>query len=203
MCLRCGAGRRQRLLAGFLKEELSKKPTQRILHFAPEVCLTKIIASVPGVDYLSIDIEPEFALMVGDICDLRFKDREFDAVLCSHVLEHVSDDRRAMRELRRVLKADGVAYVMVPQDLERQDTYEDPTVTSEIDREREFGQYDHVRLYGRDFTDRLAEAGFQVQALHTKDIATDQQVKENDLWEDIVYVCRPHEPGSAAETGRL
>jgi SAM-dependent methyltransferase len=179
------------MLAGFLKSALAKRGRSRVLHFAPEVCLTKIMMGVPGVDYLSIDIEPEFALMVGDICDLQFKDGEFDVVLCSHVLEHVSDDRKAMREIRRVLKSDGVAYVMVPQDLERPDTFEDPSITSEEEREKAFGQYDHVRLYGRDFVDRLREAGFAVETLKTADIADEKTILENDLHPDLVYVCKP------------
>lgn len=96
-----------------------------------------------------------------------------------------------MREIRRVLKDDGVAYVMVPQDLERPDTYEDPSITSEEEREKAFGQYDHVRLYGQDFVDRLQEAGFAVEMLQTKDIADEKAILENDLLPDLLYVCKP------------
>ena len=96
----------------------------------------------------------------ADITQIPFVDDSFDVILCSHVLEHVPEDRQAMRELCRVLKPDGWALLLVPISSRRAETYEDATVVAPEDRERLFGQFDHVRIYGRDFKDRLEESGF-------------------------------------------
>ncbi len=191
MCLRCGGGRRQRLMAHFLTSQLKQRPRTRLLHFAPEVSLTRVITRLPNIEYQSIDIAEDVALTQGDIQNLPFAGNTFDVIVCSHVLEHIPDDAKAMGELRRVLTGDGVAYVMVPQDFERATTYEDPTITDPAGRERAFGQDDHVRMYGRDFVDRLTKAGFNVETRRTKEIADEQAIRLGDLWDDVIYVCRP------------
>ena len=111
----------------------------------------------------SADIDSPLADDQVDIMELPYEDDSFDVVICLHVLEHVADDRRAMRELARVLVPGGKAIVMCPIDDRRTETLEDPKVVTPEDRARVFGQFDHVRLYGRDFGDRLAEAGFDVR----------------------------------------
>jgi SAM-dependent methyltransferase len=191
LCLRCGGGRRQRLMAHFLTAELKDRPQTKLLHFAPEVSLTRPIRRLHNVDYMSVDIVEDVALMKADIQNLPFGDAEFDVIVCSHVLEHIPDDARAMGELHRVLRQDGVAYVMVPQDFDRDTTFEDHTITDPIERERAFGQDDHVRMYGRDFTDRLARAGFDVQSRRTHEIADPETVRLGDLRDEVIYVCRP------------
>ncbi len=113
--------------------------------------------------YVGVDLEPGRADVAADITDLPFEDGSFDAIVCSHVLEHVPDDRRAMSELRRVLSPGGVALVMVP--LRAEPTVEDPADADAASRARRFGQFDHVRWYGPDIADRLAESGFVVDAL--------------------------------------
>ena len=99
----------------------------------------------------------------ADITQIPFADDSFDVILCSHVLEHVPEDRQAMRELCRVLKPDGWALLLVPISSRRAETYEDATVVAPEDQERLFGQFDHVRIYGKDFKDRLEESGFTVR----------------------------------------
>ncbi|MCH7903647.1 MAG: class I SAM-dependent methyltransferase [Armatimonadetes bacterium] len=188
-CLRCGAGSRQRLMSLYLTREIGKLPRVRLLHFAPEISLTRRIVALPGVDYLSIDISPDVALRQGDITDLPLGDDEFDAVICSHVLEHVLDDAKAMCEMFRVMKPGGTAYVMVPRDMDLEKTYEDETIVTPEARYRAFGQDDHVRMYGRDFVDRLQAAGFSVRELSTSDIADPANCSKFGLVEDTIFVC--------------
>jgi SAM-dependent methyltransferase len=178
-------------MAHFLKQQLKDRPRTKLLHFAPEVSLTRVVRRLTNVEYHSIDLAPDAALQQGDIQDLPFNALEFDVLVCSHVLEHVPDDAKAMKELHRVLKRDGVAYVMVPQDFERNQTYEDASITDPKQRERAFGQDDHVRVYGRDFPDRLRQVGFSVESRRTKDIADPATIRLYDLVDDVIYLCRP------------
>ena len=139
-----------------------------MLHFAPEPALLKPMERIPGLDYLTADLDPSRAMVRVDITDIQFEGNRFDALYCSHVLEHVPDDRRAIRELLRVLKPGGWALFMVP--IKRDRTYEDPGITDPAERERIFGQHDHVRAYGPDFLDRLTEAGFHARAMRLQDV---------------------------------
>src|SRR5262249_36838215 len=159
-CLRCGASERHRHLWLYLRNRtnLFSEPL-RVLHFAPEWIIQERLRRCPNLDYVSADLDPRRAMVKMDITDLSYPDGSFDVVLCSHVLEHVTDDRRALSELHRVLKPGGCAIVLVPIDYKRAETFEDPTVVSPGDRERLFWQADHVRLYGRDFRERLEETG--------------------------------------------
>jgi SAM-dependent methyltransferase len=163
-CPNCGARDRQRYLWLYLerKTNLLVDPL-RVLHFAPERIFEEWLGSQPNLDYVSTDLQRARAMVKADITDLPFPDDSFDVVLCSHVLEHVAEDRKAMRELYRVLRPGGWALVLVPIDFSRGETFEDPAIVAPADRERAFGQADHVRIYGRDFTTRLEEAGFTVR----------------------------------------
>lgn len=163
-CPECGARDRNRHLWLYLMNKTNLFTDRlRVLHVAPERILEKRLKSQPNLDYVSIDLDRPRAMVHADITDIPFADDSFDVILCSHVLEHVVDDRKAMRELRRVLKPDGWALVLVPISSRRDQTFEDPTVVSPRDRERLFGQADHVRIYGHDFKARLEEAGFTVR----------------------------------------
>ena len=112
------------------------------------------------MDYLSADLSSPEAMVKMDIMDIQYSDNTFDVIFCSHVLEHVPDDRKAMREFYRVLKPGGWAILQVP--ILAKATFEDSTVISREERQRLFGQYDHVRQYGLDYKDRLIDAGFCV-----------------------------------------
>lgn len=163
-CPGCGSVERHRLLWRYLRErtELFTRP-HRMLHFAPEPWLEPRLRAAPTVRYVSADLEPGRAMRRADITALPFADASFDAVLCVDVLEHIGDDRRALRELHRVLRPGGWALLRVPLDSARADTLEDPAIRSPEDRAREYWHWDHLRLYGRDFPDRLREAGFRVR----------------------------------------
>ena len=134
-----------------------------VLHFAPETVTAKLLKNQANLDYVSGDLQPGLAMEVMDITAIPRPDETFDLVLCNHVLEHISDDRRAMTELFRVLKRGGRAYMQHPIDFGLASTHEDPAVTTREARLREFGQEDHVRTYGRDFENRLRSAGFDVE----------------------------------------
>jgi len=163
LCPGCGSHERHRAQWLYLSRDLNlgSEPL-RLLHFAPEYSLRGLIEARPAVDYVSADLDPAGVDVQADITALPFEDGTFDAILCSHVLEHVDDDRSAMSELARVLRPGGWLLVLVPLDLNREQTYEDPSVVAPRDREREFLQHDHVRLYAPDIAERLAEAGLAV-----------------------------------------
>ena len=165
-CPGCDSRERQRLLQLYLRNEtnLFSDPL-RVLHIAPEDCLQATLAGLPTVDYVSADISSSAAMMRMDVTDIRLPDDSFDVILCSHVLEHVGDDGRAMRELRRILRPGGWAILQVPIDANRERTFEDPAVTDPTERERLFGQWDHVRAYGRDYAQRLTDAAFDVEVV--------------------------------------
>ena len=162
-CPRCGSYERVRALWLFLRDESGlAQGSHRVLHFAPEPSIAAAIEAMPGVEYLSADIEPGVAMEVVDITDIPHPEGSFDAVICSHVLEHVPDDGRAMGEVFRVLGPGGRAYFMQPVDFERAETYEDPSFVTPEARLRAFNQHNHVRVYGCDIRERLAGAGFEV-----------------------------------------
>jgi SAM-dependent methyltransferase len=168
LCPRCGSLERTRLYWKYLqsKSDFFRKP-KRVLHVAPERILFEKFSAAANLTYVPVDkFESGYRYPAGtrnvDVTDMRFPDDYFDFVLCSHVLEHVPDDRKAMRELFRVLKPNGFAILQVPWDRNRESTYEDLTITDPHERVKAFGQQDHVRIYGRDYVKRLEDAGFRV-----------------------------------------
>ena len=116
-----------------------------------------------NLDYITADIESPLAKVKMDVHKIPFNDNTFDVVFCNHVMEHVEDDIKAMSEMRRVLKPGGWSIIQSPIDLDLEVTYEDPTITSPADREKAYGQNDHVRTYGKDYGKRIARAGFTVK----------------------------------------
>jgi ubiquinone/menaquinone biosynthesis C-methylase UbiE len=127
---------------------------------------------------VSFDQNSPLAEVKGDLTALPFEDERFDVVFCNHVLEHIADDLTAMRELYRVLKPGGWGIVQVPMKADLLETYEDLSITTTAEREKHFGQYDHVRWYGReDYFTRLAQAGFVTEALRVSELFTDDEVE--------------------------
>ena len=198
ICPGCGSHERHRALWLYLSELLeSEAGPLELLHFAPEYALRTRLASLPDVRYVTCDLEPAGVDVGADITALPFAGDSFDAIVCSHVLEHVADDRAAMSELRRVLRPGGWALVMVPIDPARSHTYEDPHLTSAAERERAFWQHDHVRLYAADIADRLREAGLEVRSERIVDSLPAGAAMRHGLLEDeLIFHCsRP--PSSA------
>jgi len=134
----------------------------KVLHIAPEYCFLKRFKALPNLEYITADLESPWADVKMDINAMPFHENEFDIVFCNHVLEHIPDDVHAMREILRVLKPGGWALMQVPMNPTAEKTDEDPTITDPRERERRFLQDDHFRLYGKDYADRLAKAGFEV-----------------------------------------
>jgi SAM-dependent methyltransferase len=163
MCPRCGSLGRQRVDWLFLTTRTDLLSSRkRVLHVAPETCFAQTLQRRANIDYLSADYDSALAMERMNITDIGYPDGSFDVVLCNHVLVYVDDDMRAMREIHRVLRSGGWALLQVPVDDSRKRTFEDASVTDPRERHRIFGQYDHVRVYGRDYVSRLRQAGFDV-----------------------------------------
>lgn len=168
---------RHRLLWLYLKNETNFfSAEQKVLHFAPEQCFLKRFKTLKHIDYTTTDLESPIADIKADICDLPFEDNTYDVILCNHVLEHIPDDTKAMHELYRVLKPGGYGVFQIPQDLRRAHSFEDDTITDRKERAKIFGQYDHVRVYGRDYFDKLRSIGFQVD-----EVDYTAQLSEEDI----------------------
>jgi SAM-dependent methyltransferase len=166
-CPRCRSRDKERLLYLYLVNETEVFDEHvRLLHVAPERNLSKEFSKHRNIDYLTADLNLNAgrgSVMVQmDITDIQYEDNSFDVTICCHVLEHVSDDRKAMSELYRTLKPGGWAILQVPVSFSLNSTFEDATLTTSEGREKAFGQADHVRLYARDYKDRLEQVGFSV-----------------------------------------
>ncbi|MEO9891521.1 methyltransferase domain-containing protein [Aurantibacter sp.] len=157
---------RHRLLWLFLKNETNFFTANlSLLHFAPEQAFYKRFKALKNLDYITTDLNSPLADVKADICDLPFNDESFDVIFCNHVLEHIPNDTKAMTEMYRVLKPGGWGIFQIPQDLNRIKTFEDNSIVDKKERARIFGQYDHVRIYGRDYFDKLRSIGFIVEEL--------------------------------------
>lgn len=177
-CVRCGALERHRFVWLFMssRTNLFETPHKRMLHVAPEVCLEHRLRSWLGADYLTADLLHPRAMVKMDITNIECPDESFDVIYCSHVFEHVQEDRKAMGEFFRVLMNGGWAILLVP--ITADATIEDPSVVDPEERLKYFGQSDHVRRYGPDYIDRLREAGFDVQVFKVADlVGPDQAIK--------------------------
>lgn len=162
----------------------------KVLHFAPEQAFYKLFRNQKNLDYTTTDLFSPLADVKADICDLPFEDNQYDVILCNHVLEHIPDDTKAMQELYRVLKPGGMAILQIPQDLSRATTFADDTITDQKERAKIFGQYDHVRIYGRDYFDKLRGIGFKViEEDYTNKIAPELVEKYCLAKGEIIPVC--------------
>ena len=193
LCWRCGSHERHR--AQWLLLERRPQLLDRagsLLHFSPEWCLRRRLQALPGLRYVTSDLDPSQDVDLRlDVTALELPDGAFDAILCSHVLEHVPDDAAAMAELRRVTAPGGFTLVMVPLALDRATTYEDPAITAPADREREFLQHDHVRLYAPDIADRLRSAGFAVEVVDLRaELGPAAAARHGLLASDLIFLAR-------------
>jgi SAM-dependent methyltransferase len=163
LCPKCLSLERHRLMWLYLKEKTDFFTKElKVLHIAPEQCFYKRFRKLPNLDYTTADLESPIADVHFDVQEIPFAEASYDVVICNHVLEHVTDDAKAMQEIYRVLKPKGFAILQVPMDFENSKTMEDPSVTDPKERERLYRQKDHLRLYGLDYADRLKSVGFKV-----------------------------------------
>lgn len=169
---------RHRLLWLYLKNETDffTQPS-KVLHVAPEQAFYHRFKKYSHLDYTTVDLHSPLADVKVDLCHLPFNDNTFDVIFCNHVLEHIPNDIQALHQLYRVLKPGGWGIFQVPQDLKRDKTFEDNTITDKKERARIFGQYDHVRIYGRDYFDRLSSVGFTVEAVPYTQTLSQQHIQ--------------------------
>lgn len=169
-CPVCGSLERQRTLWLYIQEhkDILEGQSIKILHFAPERPIYNKLSMMEDVDYYPVDINPDLYGIrdVVDITNIQYEDNFFDLIICYHVLEHIPDDVKAMSELFRVLKPSGKAIINVPFDKTREVTLEDEKYSTPELREKYYGQFDHVRLYGKDYVKRLEKAGFYVETVY-------------------------------------
>lgn len=165
----------------------------RLLHVAPEVALmrkfSRIYAKQPA-DYVTADLESPLADLHFDIQHIPLEDESFDVVICNHIMEHVEDDRLAMREILRIMRKGGWGVILSPVDLQREKTFEDDTITDEAERTRIFGQYDHRRIYGRDYAERLRDAGFEVYECDYANLIPAKEKQLYALTDEPLYIVR-------------
>lgn len=193
LCPQCLSLERHRELWLYLTSEkhiLDYRP--RILHIAPEECLMGKFRHHYRENkdlYVTADLESPLAQMHFDVQQIPLEDGSFDIVICNHILEHVANDRKAMREICRVLRSGGYAVILSPVDRTRECTFEDPSITTPEGRAQAFGQYDHLRIYGRDYPKRLEEEGFRVESIDFSDMVDDNERKEMSLGSDTLYIA--------------
>lgn len=194
LCPVCLSLERHRLLWIYLKnftDFFSNKYT--VLHIAPEQCFYKRFKKMNNLHYITADLVSPIADVKMDICNMPFENEKFDVVLCNHVLEHILDEKKALSEINRVMKKNAWAVLLVPIDVTRHETYEDPSITDPREREKHFGQYDHVRYHGLDYPDRLRNAGFVVDEIKMFDYLSTEQIEYQRLYkpgEEIIYIAR-------------
>lgn len=167
LCPRCLSLERHRMIWLWLERHSDLFASHpEVLHIAPEVSLMRHFKrhyKAYAERYITADLESPLADLHFDVQHIPMEDESVDVVICNHLFEHVEDDGRAMREIYRIMRAGGWGIMLVPEDRGRENTFEDDSITDAKERTRLFGQYDHRRLYGRDYDDRLRAAGFRVE----------------------------------------
>lgn len=193
LCPHCLALERHRMIWLWIERNtdlMASRP--RLLHIAPEVSLMRHFKRVyRGTEgYITADLESPLADMHFDVQHIPLESRSVDVVIANHLFEHVKDDRLAMRELYRIMRPGGWGIMVVPEDRGRATTFEDETITDPAERTRIFGQYDHLRVYGRDYDDRLREAGFEVERIAFAASLTKEERRLYAVGSDDLVVVR-------------
>ena len=182
---------RHRLIWLYLQDETDFFENKgKFLHLAPEYCFLRLFRKLDKLEYITGDLISPWADHHFDVHNIPFDDNSFDIIMANHLLEHVEDDAKVMREFYRVMKPGGWGIFQVPIDYKAHKTYEDPSITDPREREKHFWQSDHVRLYGLDYADRLREAGFEVREEAYPKVLGMELTKRYCLMEnEILYFC--------------
>lgn len=182
---------RHRLLWLYLKKKTNFfAMPNRVLHIAPEYCFIKKFSRMKNLDYITADLVSPWAKVKLDVQDIPFPTSNFDVILCNHVLEHVPDDQKAMRELFRVMKPGGFGIFQVPLDVTLSETQEDQSINTPALRELHYGQRDHLRLYGTDYADRLQKAGFIVtEDNFVQTLPRELAIRYALPLNEVIYLC--------------
>ena len=189
-CVHCDSLERHRLSWLFLQKKTNFFDDQpkKMLHVSPEPCFEPRFKKQLGSNYLTADLFNPRAMVKMDITDIQYPNQSFDVIYCSHVLEHVPDDKQAMREFFRVLKNDGWAILLVP--ITSDTTFEDSSIVDPKERLKVFGQEDHVRRYGPDYVKRLRDIGFTVETTKVSDLVNRKDAVRMRLGGDIYYCTK-------------
>lgn len=193
LCPSCLSLERHRLMWLFLADRTDFfSPKYSILHIAPELCFIDRFKALYKEKYVTADLESPLADVKMDVMKMPFEDASFHTVFCNHVLEHVADDFQAMREIYRVLDGGGWAILQVPLFYPlKEKTFEDVTIKSAKERERAFGQSDHVRMYGKDYPERLRSVGFEVEEVWlAQELGEDKTRKFALPTDEPIFFCR-------------
>ncbi|MFI3332007.1 MAG: methyltransferase domain-containing protein [Rikenellaceae bacterium] len=191
LCPSCLALERHRLLWLYLSRETSlQKVHPTLLHIAPEVSLMrKFKAIYRGLPkrYITADLESPLSHLHFDVQHIPLDDNYADVIICNHLLEHVEDDRLAMSELYRIMRPNGWGILLSPVEYDRPTTFEDDSIVDPKERTRIFGQYDHRRIYGLDYAQRLREAGFEVEEIDYLSSLPQNEQLTYALTREIIY----------------
>ena len=197
LCPNCLSLERHRLLWLWLLRESDigrgAMALPKMLHIAPEVALMRKFRKMYANDaerYVTADLESPLADIHFDVQQIPLEDESFDCVICNHIMEHVEDDGKALGEIYRIMRRGGWGVILSPVELEREKTFEDDTITDPAERTRIFGQYDHRRIYGRDYADRLREAGFEVLVIPYYEAFTEAERALYALTDEDLYIVR-------------
>jgi predicted SAM-dependent methyltransferase len=189
-----GAREGLRLQWLYLKHETNlMKEKINLLHFGPEYCYYRKFKEMNNINYYPVDKNNNKYskdIIYADLTELNIEANTFEMIICNHVLEHVENDKKAIKEMYRALKPGGTAIITVPIDSTRIETYEDLSVTKSKDREREFGQWDHLRYYGLDFQQRLESAGFIAKTEHYARSFSNGDYEKYGLADEPIFVCK-------------
>ena len=165
LCPSCLSLERHRLIWLYLKQKTGFfTDNLKVLHIAPEQSFFKRFKALENLDYTTGDLESPIVDIHFDIQNIPFEDNTYDVVMANHVLEHIPDEYKATSELYRILKPGGWAILQVPINPNFKETYEDKSITDPKEREKHFGQYDHLRYHGLDYASRLEKSGFKVDS---------------------------------------
>jgi hypothetical protein len=183
---------RHRLLWIFLKEKTGLfNDNLEMLHVAPEYCFIKRFKKLPNLKYTTADLISPWADVKMDVQEIPYPDNSFNVIMCNHVLEHVNDDFKAMKEFYRVMKPGGWGIFQVPVDYSRETTYYNEAITNPKEREKHFWQADHLRLYGKNYGQVLAKAGFIVEEIDLTSELSEELVERYALpQKEIIYLCK-------------
>jgi len=192
LCPRCLSLERHRLMWLYLKEKTAFfQDKHKVLHIAPEACFINRFKKLSNLDYTTADLISPLADVKMDVHDIPFDEETFDVVFCNHVMEHVDDDIKSMSEIYRVLRPGGWAIIQSPVYYHLDATFEDPSITDPFEREKAYGQSDHVRIYGADYGKRLQQAGFHVtENNYVKEMPTERSKRFALPMEEIIYFCK-------------
>ena len=196
LCPHCLSLERHRLLWLYLKERTNIFTIRgKFLHIAPEQCFWSRFKELSNLEYVTGDLESPLAQHHFDLHDIPFDDNSFEIIMCNHVMEHVENDIQCMSELYRVLKPGGWAIMQVPIDFSRDETLEDSSIQTPEEREMHYWQKDHLRLYGKDYPDRLESTGFKVRRDHFAQEIDEELIDKYRLQkEEVIYFAQKENP---------